>query len=795
MKEQKSLLPDSALTLSRRDLILYEHLLQEEIASYLPFSSYSLFFPRTLDGGGAWAKLREGRAVYIPEEQKVFLPLVLHGKMLGVFAARGVVLEVTETMPAYLASMAAMSMEKLLLYKARITDQLTLLFNETHFLRAVSKEISLVRDCLIPGSGKCLKSGMPDLTPGFGIIHIRMPNIPDWQDRYGYAFTDRALTSAATQLKTLIPEDATAARCGGDTLGVVWPGATEEDCRDLAEHIARGLETVSVPDIMLGLEMALDASIGLAHYPTDMSAHALQQPVREQAGALIDKSTRAAEYAATGCAFSFSQIVLEGGKITTILPLNRLTVSLGRTVGAKEGQRFLVWSSDHAGPDSTPMYKGEIVLMEVRMHSAVADVLYLADASWTISTGDRLTLAPQSEITPTTPRKNGPQQDLLTGLFLYKDFLDHFAQIRDAHESFAMVLLRLPDAIDGDTAALTEMHLREVSATCARLFGDDAIGGRLSIGTLIWFIPNVTANEAEALCETVHAALAASITMPPSIGIAPFPYLTFSRADSMDNVRKALDYAQLLPEPHIGILDSVALNISADHFFSQGRIYDAIEEYKLSLLADATNTLARNSLGICLARTGELSKAKKQFEIVLENDPENLFAQYNYGFACHKMKQVQKAKDAYNKCLAIDDAHVFSLIRLGELAQIEGNFDDARALYTRAATIGGGEKLTHRFLARLALAQNNTDEAREHLHQALIHDPKDAVSLHLMAKLYLDNGEDPQIAEVLARQSAALAPKQTAFWNELARALTAQGKTEEAHTALARAETAMSAHG
>ena len=50
------------------------------------------------------------------------------------------------------------------------------------------------------------------------------------------------------------------------------------------------------------------------------------------------------------------------------------------------------------------------------------------------------------------------------------------------------------------------------------------------------------------------------------------------------------------------------------------------------------------------------------------------------------------------------------------------------------------------------------------MHQALLRNPQDALSLHLMAKMYLDGGEDAELAETLARQSVALRPERRAAW-------------------------------
>ena len=131
--------------------------------------------------------------------------------------------------------------------------------------------------------------------------------------------------------------------------------------------------------------------------------------------------------------------------------------------------------------------------------------------------------------------------------------------------------------------------------------------------------------------------------------------------------------------------------------------------------------------------------------------------------------------------------HVFSLIRLGQLAEKTGDLDKARGLFKKASGMEEGRGLTHRHMARLALKLNNSEEAREHLHQALLYDPKDALALGLLARLYLENGDDTQVAESLAKQSVTIRPEQKSSWIELSRIYDRQGKNREAQDALAKA--------
>jgi tetratricopeptide (TPR) repeat protein len=269
-------------------------------------------------------------------------------------------------------------------------------------------------------------------------------------------------------------------------------------------------------------------------------------------------------------------------------------------------------------------------------------------------------------------------------------------------------------------------------------------------------------------------------------GVAGYPFLTFSKADALENCRKALDHALLLPAPpRIAVFDSISLTISADRLFALGDIYAAVEEYKLALLADEANTLARNSLGICLAKLGSLPQAKAEFERVIARDQKNAMALYNYGCLCRRLGENALARKAFKRCLALNPGDVFSLLRLGRMAEEGKRLADALKYYRRAEGLSPGVGMRH--MARLAIKRKEPETAREYLHQALVHDPKDAFSLSLMARLYLDGGEDPAIAEAMARQSVALRPERKEFWGILSRALAAQGRDEEAKEALSRA--------
>ncbi|WP_461208928.1 tetratricopeptide repeat protein [Desulfocurvus sp. DL9XJH121] len=786
MKVHASLLTDHGPRLTRSDLLTYEHLLGDEIASFLPHSSYSLYFPKTLDNG-VLAELGQGRAVCLPEERKVLLPLALNGDLLGVFVARGARVTAPKTMPPLLAAMARMCVEKLQLYKISVTDPLSGLGTADLLSRAMAREIERIGQSLRPDTEPRLGPGDPGFSACFGLVLARLTDLEPCAEKYGPAFAARAVTRAAELVRGAAPEQALCARAGDDALAVLLPGATPAACAQAAEALAGALAGLQVEDPILEGMVRPGCSVGSVAYPQDADGPTLRRTAGEQAALVLRKAARAARAGdgINGRAFAFSRIVAEGGGVLEALPLGRVRIDLGTSVGAREGQRFLAWSPG-TDADAPPSCKGEIALIQTGRGRSLAEITHQTDPTWPIAKGDRLTLVRDTDPAPKVEANGDNGADALTGLLGYRGFLKHLAAERDSWDNFCLVLMRLEDG-EGGSARGTETRLRELASACKGVFGDGAVGGRMSLGGLAWALPGMTGKKARDICLRMVQTLPDDFPAP-AVGVAHFPWLGFTRSQALDNAHKALEYARLLPAPHVGLLDSVALNIHADRLFAQGRLFDAMEEYKLALVADKRNTTARNSLGVCHARCGDLGAAKRQFKTVLAHEPGDVFALYNFGYACQRLGQTGEAREAYKKCLAADPAHVFSLIRLGQLSQGNRRFADAKRWFEKAATLPGGEGLTRRYLANLALARGEAEEAREHLHQALIHDPRDAASLSLMARIYLDGDEDPEVAEVLARQAAALAPEHAPFWKLLARALTARGKEDEAAAVLERAE-------
>lgn len=844
------------VALKRRDMIVFEQRLKDALASLFPFKTHSIHFPRSADRlDAAWDAT----------EKKLLLPLgEKPGEVLGVFVARGVPQKASAPLIPHWPALAALLTDNLLQYKRSLCDPVTGLFTRHYLLRCLEREIETLRDPIrtappVPGTatdpaagsiareaarGEGLVGGEDEgpRRASLGTLVVRLAALRDVVREFSYQFADELMIALADALVEVCPEQAVAARTGDSEFAVLLPSAGPRACRALAGDIVQALRNVFVVHPLRRERVGISASVGYTLYPQDISGALFVRPSGEQARFVLRKARLAAALADESVSpfpgradmesvMGFGRILPEGGRVLENLPLSRVMVSLGSSMHAREGLRFSVWSTHFPGhsPDRedggsaplAPLYKGEIVLMEVRDNVSQAEVIHLGEPGWNIEPGDHLLLLPEEQGSQAQGSPGRARLDPATGLLCHGDFLARWAEEREKTDRFALALIRLApgnrgfsfadagaeaaqasDALEdadalgpGDAMGDTEQraenaHPGRFMAGAVRLcreeLGQGALGGRYGLNSLIFFHPGPD-DELEKRYQTLTRELEDRLGLDVAVGIAPHPCLDFRKADALENSRKALEYAMLLPRPRVGSLDSLALNISADKRFSLGDTFGAIKEYQMALLADESNGMAWNSLGICLAGLSRHAEAERHFTRALECSPNDAMALYNLGYMHQSQGLDFQAKARYEECLRHDPNHLFAMIRLGQIAENAGDTGAARALYEKAAVLPGGESLTYRHFARLCISEGNPDEAREHLHEALLTDPQDAFAMALLARLYLDAGEDPDMAASLARQSVSLRPSLRQGWLQLARAMESLGREREAKEARLKA--------
>ncbi len=743
--------------LIRRDLLEFEELLLADISTALEFSAHSLYFPA--DEGPL-------EPVWLPEEDRLLLPLRQSPdkSALGVLLLRG--LDAAKV-PAFLElapHLVRLSLEKTALLKAQRQDEITGLLNGHTFVRALEQGVERVRQNFAPRTSAALDQERA-WHGSFGLILFHQPGFRAFAEEHGHERREQLLAAQARAMvetmPSLLPPDALAAHLGQGRMAVL-AAAPLRRLQEAALALCQCLDEQSVPGLLPDAQLHLHAFAGYAVFPQDMEGFG-RRSAREQALTLLARAENASWRAAVSHEkiLSFGGVLQQGGHVSECVSPGRVYVDLGRMAGARPGQSFSVWRGTS--------YKGEVLLLEAGRERSLAEERFLADPGRPLEAGDTLRLAPEEE------QAASAQAAEPEGLLRHGEFMASFRAY--SGRKFLLALLRLepaePDPILADQLLARLMPaLRQEWQS--RLGQEEVLAGRMGLYGIM-ALHSGLGEDSLPLYQALGAALREQ-GFDLAVGLAVSPFLDYRPADMPECCRKALEYALLLPEPHVGLCDSLALNISADKLYSQGDAFGAVEEYGKALLADEANVLARNSLGVCLAGLGRLNEARRHFEKALALCPGDAPSHYNLGALCLQHGEAEAADTHFRACLAQDPRHLYALVRLGQMAEQQNKAAQAHEYYRKGMEQNPGVSLPCRLLARLELRQGRRDQAREFLHQALARNPRDAVALQMLAKLYLDGGEDPELAEALARRSVALEPDRRASWQELARAMTVGGK-------------------
>lgn len=829
--------------LTRGDLMEMDAQLFAELRRVIPCTGCALYFPTDMP---------TRQPELLAGERRLLLPLWRGETPLAVAMLHGVRVRETRQALPLLPAVADICLDLLERTRGERTDAVTGLATEHQLYARMEEEAARVREQLADPTAED-SHGVSLHRLCMGLVLVRMSNGRELAETYGYAFTDGLLRQVADALRADLPGNVVAARVGRFGMAVLMPSSSgRKACRRLAQEALRRMAGVEQRCGVTRKLVRPRLCAGHAVYPQDMEGPEFGLSMYEQARRFMERARLAAREAAKsglpGRIMSFAHILQEGGVIVECLGMGRVRISLGLRAKAREGQRFAVWEPDAEG---RRRLRGEVVLLLVREQDSVAETLQLTDAARPLAVGQRLALldeaaafdeeegilaedgrlpredaageslaasaaaddghagagiaAPAAEQAEQTEQtEHAPQcgsGDGLEGFLGHGDFMRALRRHAEDRSRFALALLRLelagqlpegvsPCAALGRAAGFWRQELAGQEGTAGVLCG--LYGGN----SLVFYHPDTDGQPLLPRYAAICRALEAQ-GVRAACGLAGYPFLQFRKGEMLECTLKALEYALLLPAPHVGLCNSLALNISADRRYSQGDLFGAVEEYKLALLADEDNVLARNSLGVCMAALGRHHEARRHFLEALKHCAEpGQIAQtrYNLGTVCQQLGERRSAARYYRQCLAAAPDHLYAHLRLGQLCEEGGRRSEARRFYEEAARIEdclregrpeGGPSLARRYLARVAARQRRGGEARELLHEALLRDPNDAASMLLMARLYLDGNEDPAVAELLARKSVRLHDTAEAR-QVLARALRAQDREDEARLAEAR---------
>ncbi|MDR2368045.1 MAG: tetratricopeptide repeat protein [Deltaproteobacteria bacterium] len=647
------------------------------------------------------------------------------------------------------------AIEKVAYKRALVTDPLTGLNNAGYFKSRLHKLLKS------PQSGP-MAQGLWDGSDSQGLV-LALSEIGG--DR---RLSKREFIRLARTLKA-VPESVCLARLGDRRLGFIFlAGPAEAQAR---------LEQARANALSLGLSGPYLS--GYALYPQDLALDPGAPFVKASlaAEALLAKAETALHFAYgkrnPAPVIGFGQLVNSHGQITQILPQSRVVINLGAPMGAMPGQVYSVLA--HTGEP-----KGEITVFETGEAYSLAH----APESRTgrLAAGDKLAFSRidwSGHPSPLGAPLSGPSAKEGLGL---ESFAKNLGKLARGDRPLAVAVARLDEhdrlaAVAGEDEvenrlALVRMELVNGSENPPELLVSHGPGTL----AMAWAGLGPERAEAEALALSEKLRSKA----PVSMGVVFWPNPVLSPDDLLPMAQKALFESAMTGPARVTFFGPQTLNISGDHYFDEGDLDRAIEEYQKGLILDPGHLNLLNSLGVCHGRLGDHKAAIAVFDEALGLSPDNLMAHFNKGCSLIYSGRLEDAELSLKEALKAAPDNFEVLFHLGKTALELGHLDLALPTLTKASESKNQRGGIFRLLGQARLLSDDPKGAKAAFKKAVKHNPDDADSLSALGVLFLESDNDREVALSLFSRSVELDPTNSLFRQRLGRLLFAMGDYKRA---------------
>jgi len=191
----------------------------------------------------------------------------------------------------------------------------------------------------------------------------------------------------------------------------------------------------------------------------------------------------------------------------------------------------------------------------------------------------------------------------------------------------------------------------------------------------------------------------------------------------------------------------------AKYLHSEGRLDEAIAEYKEASKLDPENPWILNALGLAMTEARDFKEAEKTFRQALKLNAELTDVHNNLGVLYSEMGQKEKAFGEFTTVVR-NPAYPTpekALFNMGALYFRDQNYELAMMYYRRAAEKSPKFALAYRGLGEVHLALDEIEMAFDNFERALELSPSDLPSLYEVARLYDQKGETEKALEYYRR--------------------------------------------
>jgi len=797
-------LPSRRQPFSPADLNELKSMLSQDLEGLVSWERLTVLGPGSVQDRAFSQATITGRPVADFERRMIFLPLASlypeedRLEVRAVAALEKVAdLDQLSRQGPLLGRLARLTLEKFDLIQELHLDPMTGLWGRTKLLDELARRLKSILDRPDP-----VKPGLDNgRGPGrsLALVVVRLLDPDRLAERWGARF----LRTVINYLAAILLEGGKsggAARLSETVFAWLEPEAARAEALTRLRRWAAELPPLATPDHR---PLKIELAGGLAAFPQDLDPGGEGsgwEAARVLARELEDLAARALVHASRlgpGSFLSLAEIRRGCGRVAEILPLDRVVIDLGRSLGLEEGMSFGVMAfPDPAGekpePGQEEGYKAELTVLAVGQEHSTAEIAALSDSRHPVQVGDRLRLI---ESEAEFRLKTGPERtmefgglelevpvDQATGLPAPRAAPGIIRALTRKLTSFTLAVVRVKGLIRQRALVgqkETDSILSRVADLGREVLEPEAVI-RAGVDSLVFVFAGGEGERGLALGRELTSQADAKLERSLLVGLAVHPFHDAEPVEALERAFKALDHASFPQAEPVVLFNAVSLNVSGDRHYGRGDLKAAVDEYEKALAVDPDNVNILNSLGACYGHLERLDEAARLFGRAVELAPDDFMAWYNLGQVRRRLGRPQEAVSALDRAVEIKPDDFAVLFSLGQLHLSQGRPQAAAEWFQRAAQAPRAAPVIQRWLGEAYARLDRDEEARQAFKAAVKTNPADTASLSWLGQLYLNRAGDREVALSLTRQAVDLEPESGLYRSRLGWALLKNGAPDQA---------------
>jgi len=190
-----------------------------------------------------------------------------------------------------------------------------------------------------------------------------------------------------------------------------------------------------------------------------------------------------------------------------------------------------------------------------------------------------------------------------------------------------------------------------------------------------------------------------------------------------------------------------------DAYLQQGRLDEAIRQFRYALDIKPLYSDAHNNLALALARQGDLTGAVRHYREALRMEPNQALWHCNLAAVLNKQGNAEESRAQYEQALALDADLPEAHNGLGSLLLRVGQVDAATAHFRQTLAVSPNDAVAWNGLGTILFREGENGEALRHFIKAVEFDPQSAQAHANLAVVYARDGN---AARAIEHMSAAV---------------------------------------